>query len=282
MNAKENHACFDRLAWGLRWMLSIQCFGYAAMLATPSHINSWLLPAWGDTCAGTVDATVASLLWLSGCALPVLGRANPHRAASSSFVGRIDTLLLIFVAAWAFSNAILSWQTNLEDKFHGTDPLGHAVRYVAPLTLLALWTGCGSPAKLEWILRLAVASTFVGHGLCAYWLQPGFIDLIVGTTDTFLGADWEVAEAREGFAIGVLPWIGHMDFAMAILILLPGKHLRAVALWMATWGFVTALSRMTAFGWERWPDLFIRVANGGIPLILWFHWKTLYRQKESQ
>jgi hypothetical protein len=49
---------------------------------------------------------------------------------------------------------------------------------------------------------------------------------------------------------------------------------------MAIWGFVTAVSRVTAFGWERWPDLMIRAANGGIPLLLWIEMKhTLARSK---
>ena len=43
---------------------------------------------------------------------------------------------------------------------------------------------------------------------------------------------------------------------------------------LAAWGFVTALSRMTAYGWDHWYDLALRACNGGIPLLLYFYWKA--------
>jgi len=282
VNSLENYFSYARLAWGLRWIISFQCFGYAASLAVPSHLNSWLLPLQGDAFAGAVDTTIALILWLTGCALPFLGRASLPASLTqwSSPVARCDAALLCFVAGWVFANSVLSWQMNVEDEFAATDPFGHAVRFVAPVVLLAFGTGTGSYLKLEWLLRIAIASTFIGHGLAAYWLKPGFVDLIVGTIDTFLGSDWRLAEEREKFALILLPWIGRIDFLLAALILIPFKRLRTVALWMAIWGFVTAVSRVTAFGWERWPDLMIRAANGGIPLLLWIEMKhTLARSK---
>ena len=273
-------ACF---AMGLRWFVAAQCLGYAAALGAPSNLNSWLLPEYGDAFAGAADAGAALALWLAGWALPFLGRASaggPNGGTcGNSLVEKTDAVLLLFAAAWAFGNAAISWASFLGDRFHATDLIGHAARYSAPLALLVMrGEHCSSPVvfrRLEWVLRLAMAGTFVGHGLCAYWLKPGFADLIVGTADTFLGADWEAAEARERFALAVLPWIGRMDFVLAALFLLPGKHLRAVALLMGVWGVVTAASRMTAFGWERWPDLLVRAANGGIPLLFWWRWKVL-------
>ena len=260
VNSLENHLSYARLAWGLRWIISFQCFGYAASLAVPSHLNSWLLPLQGDDFARAVDTTIALILWLTGCALPFLGRASlpVSQTKWSCPVVRCDAALLCFVAGWAFLNAVFSWQMNIEDVFHATDPFGHAVRFVAPVVLLAYFTGIGSRRKLEWFLRLAVASTFIGHGLAAYWLKPGFVDLIVGTLDTFLGSDWRLAEEREKLAIILLPWIGRM----------------------AIWGFVTATSRLTAFGIERWPDLIIRAANWGIPLLLW--WEMRAKIKSSK
>ncbi len=283
MNSLENHFSYARLAWGLRWIISFQCFGYAASLAVPSHLNSWLLPLHGDDFAGSVDTTIALILWTAGCALPFLGRASlpAFQSKWSCPVVRCDAALLCFVAGWAFANAVLSWQMNIEDVFHATDPFGHAVRFVAPVVLLACVTGIGSRLKLEWFLRIAVAATFIGHGLVAYWLKPGFVDLIVGTIDTFLGSDWRLAEEREKIALILLPWIGRMDFLLAFLILLPTKWPKTIALWMAIWGFVTATSRLTAFGIERWPDLIIRVANWGIPLLLWWEMRATIKYPKN-
>jgi len=283
VNSLENHFSYARLAWGLRWIISLQCFGCAASLAVPSHLNSWLLPLQGDAFAGAVDTTIALILWLTGCALPFLGRASlpASQTQCSSPVARCDAALLCFVAGWVFANSVLSWQMNVEDEFAATDSFGHAVRFVAPVVLLAFGTGTGSYLKLEWLLRIAIASTFIGHGLAAYWLKPGFVDLIVGTMDTFFGDDWRLAGQRESFALVTLPWIGRLDFLLAALILIPFKRLRTVALWMAIWGFVTAVSRVTAFGWERWPDFLIRMANGGLPLLLWLEWKTSSNRPHS-
>tara|TARA_Y100000588_G_C14202944_1_gene903288 strand:- start:139 stop:993 length:855 start_codon:yes stop_codon:yes gene_type:complete len=283
VNALEHHFSCDRWAWGLRWIISLQCFGYAASLGVPSHINSWLLPLHGDSFAGAVDRTIALFLWLTGCSLPFLGRASLRipQTQRSSPVARYDFVLLCFVAGWAFVNAVFSWRMNIEDPFHATDPFGHAVRFVAPVVLLAHFTGIGSRRKLQWFLRLAVASTFIGHGLAAYWLKPGFVDLIVGTLDTFLGSDWRLAEEREQLAIILLPCIGRMDFLLAFLILLPTKWRKTIALWMAIWGFVTATSRLTAFGVERWPDLIIRTANWGIPLLLWLEMRNTIKSRKD-
>ena len=104
VNSLENHLSYARLACGLRWIISLQCFGYAASLAVPSHLNSWLLPQQGDAFAGSVDTTIALILWVAGCALPFLGRASLPASQTkwSCPVVRCDAALLCFVAGWAF------------------------------------------------------------------------------------------------------------------------------------------------------------------------------------
>ena len=270
-----------RLLWFLRWLVVVQCAGYAAKLSTPSSLNSLLLESLGDGIVSGVDAWAAIILWIAVLSLPTLGILRPTGTIGCSWPSRCETLLLCFVAAWTLGEAFFSWRANPGNPFHATDPYGHAVRYLAPIALLLLWQKKSPDLRLEWALRLAVAGTFVGHGLSCWWLKPNFIDLILGSMDTFFGENWEAAEERELFAKAVLPWIAIQDFILAGLILLP-KRLRWVALWMAIWGVVTALSRMTAFGWERWHDLFIRICNGGIPLLLWFHWRSLFNNRTQK
>ncbi|MBG31193.1 MAG: hypothetical protein CMI31_14525 [Opitutae bacterium] len=283
MESAANKQTFDlssRLLWYLRWLVVFQCAGYAAQLATPSSLNSWLLESLGDSAVSALDAWVARILWIATVALPALGIVRPIGVVGRHWPARCEVLILGFAAAWALSEAFFSWRANLGNPFHATDPYGHAVRYLAPVALLLLWSGKGIDLRIEWALRFAVAGTFIGHGLCCWWLKPAFLDLILGSLDTFFGIDWESAAEREFFAKAFLPWIAVQDFILAGLILLP-KRLRWVALWMAFWGFVTALSRLTAFGWERWPDLFIRICNGGIPLLLWLHWRNLFKNRFS-
>jgi hypothetical protein len=163
------------------------------------------------------------------------------------------------------------------------------VRYAAPLALLLLtaFPEKGKARRVEWLLRWGVAGTFVGHGLSALWLNPFFVDLIIGTMNLFLGdpiftavsfQDLEealsIAASRQVIAESVLPIIAIQDFILVAFLLFPGKSIKTIALWMAVWGFVTAVSRMTTYGWDHWHDLALRICNGGIPLFLWAYWKS--------
>ena len=276
----------NRFLWFLRILVIIQALGYAAKLVAPSALNSFLLGPMGDPSVTNVDRSVQVFLWFSSVALLGLGFLRP---TPGSILRKVDFTLLGLVATWSFVLAIFSWWINPGNAFHATDPIGHAVRFAAPFALILFlaFPGPQRESKIEWVLRWGVAGTFIGHGLCALWIKPSFIDLIVGTMNLFLGdpvlaADSSealqealaIAASRQAFAEAVLPVIAIQDFILVALLLLPGKRIKTIALWMAVWGFVTAMSRMTAYGWDHWHDLALRVCNGGIPLFLWAYWKS--------
>jgi hypothetical protein len=240
-----------------------------------------------------LDYTIWFFLLLASGAVLVLGFLRPE---TSSVLGKVDFTCLGLLTLWPFFTAIFSWLINPGNPFHATDPAGHAVRYAAPLALLLLtaFPEKGNVCRVEWLLRWGVAGTFVCHGLCALWLKPSFVDLIIGTMNLFLGdpvftavsfQDLEealtIAASRQAIAESALPIIAIQDFILVALLLLPGKRIKTIALWMAVWGFVTATSRMTAYGWEHWHDLALRICNGGIPLFLWFHWNSMESKKIS-
>jgi hypothetical protein len=107
--------------------------------------------------------------------------------------------------------------------------------------------------KIEWILRIAVAGEFVGHGAFALQGQPewnGWIRLLTG--------------AGQGTAATFLTLIGLADMLVALIILV--RPLRAIVLWAAIWGFWTALVRPIVG--KEWWDFFERWANWGAPLAL--------------
>jgi hypothetical protein len=81
-----------------------------------------------------------------------------------------------------------------------------------------------------------------------------------------MASNQETAEA-------MLTVIGGIDIALAISIVF--LRWQAIALYMAAWGLLTAFSRITAGGMDSWPELFIRAANAGVPLTLFF----LFRSK---
>lgn len=107
--------------------------------------------------------------------------------------------------------------------------------------------------KAQWVLRVAVAGEFLGHGIFA--LQ-GKADWIKWTSQ-LTGADLATA-ATLVTAIGVL------DILVAAIVLL--KPIRAVVLWAALWGAWTALVRPLV-GMPVW-DFVERWANWGAPLAL--------------
>lgn len=105
---------------------------------------------------------------------------------------------------------------------------------------------------LNWVLRIAVAGEFIGHGVFALQVKQGWIPYFQA-----------VGISPESAAV-LLPLIGIMDIALAILVLV--RPVRIALLWMTFWAFLTALIRPIA-GEPIW-DFVERWANIGAPLAL--------------
>ena len=106
---------------------------------------------------------------------------------------------------------------------------------------------------VEWVLRIAVAGEFLGHGVFALQGKQQWI----GWFSTFSISD-------AGVASQLLFLVGALDVALAILVLI--KPIRIALLWMVFWGFWTALVRPIV-GEPIW-DFVERWANWGAPLAL--------------
>ena len=109
-------------------------------------------------------------------------------------------------------------------------------------------------SAMEWILRIAVAGEFLGHGVFALQGKEGWFKYFepfgITNPDTI---------------VTILLWVGIMDVLLALLVLI--KPIRIAVLWMALWGFWTALIRWP-FGPDPIWDFFERWANWGAPLAL--------------
>lgn len=105
---------------------------------------------------------------------------------------------------------------------------------------------------IEWVLRIAVAGEFLGHGVFALQIKESWIPFF-----TSFGISPETA-------LALMPWIGAMDITLAIIVLV--FPISIALLWMAFWGFWTALLRPIA-GDPIW-DFFERWTNWGAPLAL--------------
>ena len=109
--------------------------------------------------------------------------------------------------------------------------------------------------KMEWVLRIAVAGEFIGHGVFALQGKKDWIGWF---------ANFGVADP--GLATQLLFLVGLTDILLALLILV--RPVRAALLWMTFWGFWTALLRPLV-GMPVW-DFVERSANWGAPLALLF------------
>lgn len=106
--------------------------------------------------------------------------------------------------------------------------------------------------KTEWILRIAVFGTFLGHGLLALGVKQGWIKY------------FEAVGISSAGAMTLLPLIGAMDITVAFIVLF--RPIRAVLMWAALWAFITALIRPVSG--ESILDFVERFANFGAPLAL--------------
>ena len=119
--------------------------------------------------------------------------------------------------------------------------------------------------KLEWVLRIAIAGEFVGHGVFALQGKAQW----VGWFNELLGISAETATT-------LLFLIGLMDLAVATIVLV--RPIRGILLWAVIWGFWTALLRPIV-GESFW-DFIERWANWGAPLALLFiyGWPKTWRE----
>ena len=111
----------------------------------------------------------------------------------------------------------------------------------------------GSPpitATLHWILRLAVAACFIGHGAFGIITKAAWLPYFA------------VFGIPESWAWRLMPVVGAVDIAVGTLTLF--QPVRAVVLYMAFWGFQTACLRPLA-GQGVW-ELLERAGNYGVPL----------------
>ncbi|MBI4117679.1 MAG: hypothetical protein HY453_01190 [Parcubacteria group bacterium] len=121
---------------------------------------------------------------------------------------------------------------------------------------------------MNWILRVAVAGEFFGHGVFAMQGKKEWIEWFY----TF-----GISDAR--VATQFLFIIGLSDVVFAVLLLI--KPWRPAVLWMIFWGFFTALLRPIV-GLSIW-DFVERWANWGAPLALyWLLWPPVKLNRKKR
>ena len=110
----------------------------------------------------------------------------------------------------------------------------------------------GLNIAVHWILRLACAACFIGHGAFGIITKESWVPF------------FEYFGIARQIAFDVMPLIGGMDITLGLLVLLrPRKILLA---YMAVWAVFTALLR-PLIGMSGW-EFVERAGNYGVPLAL--------------
>jgi hypothetical protein len=110
-------------------------------------------------------------------------------------------------------------------------------------------------SKLEWVLRIGVFGTFLGHGLLAISINAAWIPYLIT-----VGFTPEQAQF-------IMPIIGSIDIIVALWVLLkPNKY---VVLWAVFWALATAVIR--PLSGELFLTFVERAANWAVPLALYFY-----------
>ena len=195
-----------------------------------------------------------------------------HRA---KFAAGVYLILGVYLFSLAYFKSL-----NGGAAFTALAVFAHATRWLAALAL-ALWmwqsngrkgnTNPDQPSPL--VVGMLVVSafvTFATHGIEAFMLHPGFVDLLM------FGAENLWIHLSEEATHFLLKGIGVMDIALGLIIL--SQRNRKVLLFMAFWGAMTALSRPMAHGLDLWLESLLRIENFAVPLILAF----IYCKKSQQ
>lgn len=122
------------------------------------------------------------------------------------------------------------------------------------------------------LLKIAIALTFIGHGLYALgiYVTPGvWIDMATSSLD-FIGI-----RASEHAVEQIIFIAGILDMVLAVGIFLPKKWAAPFLIWAAIWGLLTSLSRVIGYmnfdpSWHtffQWlPKTIMRMPHALIPI----------------
>jgi len=274
----------------VRWLLCLAIaatligFGIKTFRGDGTALNTFLFLEWGwsNERAAHVEKTA---LWIV-LALTGLGVLRPcwWLLVPSGFYLLLEAVLSVKVGGSPFS---------------ALAPAAAALRFGTPL--ITPWLlmgyfqnvslrGCDSTNLLDranadtgwWqknsfrsgaiFLRLATGLVFLSHGYEAWHHHPMFIDLVIGTGARQLDLWFDESRVTSGLSV-----IGAVDIVVGLGLLVSSN--RFLLAWAAAWGLVTALSRMTGFGWGAYPEVLYRATHFLVPFaLLLLVWKKGVKQ----
>lgn len=174
--------------------------------------------------------------------------------------------LLWLGSFFLFCMTLLYWK---EHFYRIGQLIEYTIQWTTPIFLIYAIYHHKNTINFRFWLKIAIALTFIGHGLYAfgYYPRPGnFIQMVL---DMFMMNNENAAT--------FLTVIGVVDFGVAIGLFLPYLW-RFSIIYCVIWGFATAFARITSNydvmmpteSLHQWlHETIYRLSHGGIPLLLW-------------
>jgi len=125
-------------------------------------------------------------------------------------------------------------------------------------------------------IKLAIALTFIGHGLYAvgYYKTPAnFLNM---TFNSFAAIGIELSNSQ---IYSFLKIVGILDFLIAISLFCPKNITRPLLIWAILWGFFTSLARLVSsmyldfsfHTFSQWiPEFIFRIPHFMLPLCCYY------------
>ena len=167
----------------------------------------------------------------------------------ASYILWFGSLSLMFLAFLYCKNKFFQWGQFWE----------YSLQFGAPLFLFFLYKKNKITKGIVFWMKVAIAVTFISHGLYAlnYYPRPGhFVDMTIN----ILGVGEETA-------FQFLNVAGVLDFIVAIGLFLPNKISKPALVYIVLWGLATTLARI-------WGHFYIDMI--GDTLSQWVH-ESVYR-----
>jgi len=243
---------------------------------------SWNEYASSETCNFIIDASIKVIgLFYLLCAFASLFICVKHKRLSKLLV--LGSLLLIILSGLFYKSKFLQFGQFIE----------YSCQMFSPLFLYVILFYKVHLPKFNFMLKLAIALTFAGHGLYALGVYPTpgvWIDMSLSTLN-FMGLYPSVNQVQH-----IIYLAGVLDMILALGIFLPNKWSVPFLTWALIWGLLTALSRVIGFmyidaSWHtlvQWlPQTIMRFPHALIPLaVLSFIYKdgliTIFNRTQNQ
>jgi len=175
------------------------------------------------------------------------------------FIKKIPKWLSYILWLGSFSLIFLAFLYCKEKFFQWGQFWEYSLQFGTPLFLFFLYKKNKVTKEIIFWMKIAIAITFISHGLYAlnYYPRPGnFVDMTIN----ILGVGEETA-------FQFLNVAGVLDFIVAIGIFLPNKISKYALVYIVLWGLATTLARI-------WGHFYIDMI--GDTLSQWVH-ESVYR-----